>query len=125
MSKISTNAEISAIIMAAQGSAPSTPASSYNKLYFKSDGLYFVDDGGTEHGPLATGTAAVNLVKVALKAEIMALVSQAEFRLAAQMAEIDSTNRAVIRAEALALVNQVEYRLAAQIPDVLAMQVFT
>ncbi len=34
-----------------QGSAPSTPASGKWKVYFKSDGLYVLEDDGTEHGP--------------------------------------------------------------------------
>lgn len=37
-----------------EGSTPSTPASTHWRLYFKSDGLYFVDDAGTEYGPLPT-----------------------------------------------------------------------
>jgi len=35
-----------------EGSAPSTPASTKWRLYFKSDGLYVIDDAGTEVGPL-------------------------------------------------------------------------
>jgi hypothetical protein len=35
-----------------QAAAPSTPAADKWKLYFKSDGLYYVDDAGIEYGPL-------------------------------------------------------------------------
>jgi hypothetical protein len=38
-----------------RGSAPATPATSDWGLYFKSDGLYVIDDAGTEIGPLGTG----------------------------------------------------------------------
>lgn len=38
-----------------EGSAPSTPASTKWRLYFKSGGLYIKDDAGTETGPLSTG----------------------------------------------------------------------
>lgn len=36
-----------------EGSAPSTPASTKWRVYFKTDGLYYIDDAGTEVGPLA------------------------------------------------------------------------
>lgn len=42
-----------------EGSAPSTPASTKWRLYFKTDGLYVIDDAGTETGPLATGGASL------------------------------------------------------------------
>lgn len=35
-----------------EGSAPTTPASTKWKVYAKTDGLYFMDDAGTETGPL-------------------------------------------------------------------------
>ncbi len=38
-----------------RASAPATPDTSDWKIYFKSDGLYVVDDAGTETGPLGTG----------------------------------------------------------------------
>lgn len=38
-----------------EGSAPSTPASTKWRAYFKTDGLYVIDDAGTETGPLGTG----------------------------------------------------------------------
>lgn len=40
-------------IQFAEGSAPSTPASTKWRLYFKTDGVYVIDDAGTETGPLA------------------------------------------------------------------------
>ena len=36
---------------AEQASAPANPASTNWKIYFKSDGLYLLEDDGTEHGP--------------------------------------------------------------------------
>lgn len=41
-----------------QGSDPSTPASTKWKLYFKSGGLYYIDDAGAVIGPLSTGGGA-------------------------------------------------------------------
>jgi hypothetical protein len=40
-------------IQFAEGSAPTTPASTKWRVYFKTDGLYYIDDAGTEIGPLA------------------------------------------------------------------------
>lgn len=54
MAKIS-EVEIPALLFDEQGSAPTTPGSTLWKLYFKSDGLYIVDDAGSETGPLSTG----------------------------------------------------------------------
>lgn len=45
------------ILVAEQGSAPTTPASGYGRIYCKSDGLYFVGDNGTEIGPLGASGA--------------------------------------------------------------------
>jgi len=39
--------------------APSTPASGDWRLYTKSDGLYIVDDAGTEYGPFGTGSSVL------------------------------------------------------------------
>ena len=39
-----------------QGSAPSTPASGLWKVYFKSGGMYVLEDDGTEHGPFNQST---------------------------------------------------------------------
>lgn len=41
-----------------QAAAPTTPAAGYWRAYFKSDGLYAIDDAGTETGPFGTGGAA-------------------------------------------------------------------
>ncbi len=41
-----------------QASAPSAPASTKWKVYFKSDGLYVLEDDGTEHGPISVGASA-------------------------------------------------------------------
>ncbi len=40
-----------------QGSTPSTPAAGLTKVFSKADGLYVVDDAGTETGPLTAGGA--------------------------------------------------------------------
>lgn len=45
-------------IQFAEGSAPSTPASTKWRLYFKTTGLFVIDDAGTEIGPIASGIAA-------------------------------------------------------------------
>lgn len=42
----------------AEGSAPSTPASTKWRVYAKTDGLYYIDDTGTETGPLVDAAAA-------------------------------------------------------------------
>lgn len=41
-----------------QASAPSTPDTGKWKLYFKSTGLFYVDDAGTEYGPLIDAGSA-------------------------------------------------------------------
>ena len=38
-----------------ESAMPSTPATGKWRLYFKSDGLYIIDDAGTETGPFGTG----------------------------------------------------------------------
>lgn len=45
--------EIPSLLFDEQDDAPTTPASGFWRAYFKSDGLYIVDDAGTETGPLA------------------------------------------------------------------------
>lgn len=52
MAKASDN-EFPSLLFAEQGSAPTTPGTGLWRAYFKSDGLYVVDDAGTETGPLA------------------------------------------------------------------------
>jgi len=43
------------LIMQEEASTPSTPSSGKWKAYFKSDGLYIIDDAGVETGPFGTG----------------------------------------------------------------------
>ena len=57
MAKIS-DVEIPALLFDEQATAPTTPASTLWKIYFKSDGLYVVDDVGAETGPLTAGGAS-------------------------------------------------------------------
>lgn len=47
--------EIPSLLLAEQGSNPSTPASGYGRLFVKSDGVYFIDDAGSVTGPLGGG----------------------------------------------------------------------
>src|SRR5574341_155967 len=62
MAKISTDAEINAVRLKEQGSDPATPASTYGKLYIKTDGVYFIDDAGVVTGPLGAGGAGGDVV---------------------------------------------------------------
>jgi hypothetical protein len=55
MTKASDN-PFPSILVAEQGSAPTTPASGYGRIYCKADGLYFIGDNGTEVGPLASSS---------------------------------------------------------------------
>lgn len=43
-----------------EGSAPSTPASTKWRHYFKTDGLYVMDDAGVETGPLAASSGGIS-----------------------------------------------------------------
>lgn len=43
-----------------EGAAPSTPASTKWRLYFKTDGIYVIDDAGAETGPLGTGSGGTD-----------------------------------------------------------------
>jgi hypothetical protein len=43
------------LIMQEEGSTPATPSTGKWKAYFKSDGLYVIDDLGTETGPFTVG----------------------------------------------------------------------
>lgn len=45
-----------------EGSAPTTPASTKWRLYFKTTGLFVREDTGTEVGPLAAATAGTTFV---------------------------------------------------------------
>lgn len=58
MADVATSAaNIDMVRMAEQGGNPSTPASGFGQLFAKSDGLYFIGDGGTVYGPLLVATA--------------------------------------------------------------------
>ena len=50
--RIDTEGEIDYIRLKEQGADPSTPPSGYGYMYAKTDGAYFIDDGGTAYGPL-------------------------------------------------------------------------
>lgn len=52
------NVVIDAITATEQGSAPTTPPTGKWRLYFKSTGLYLIDDAGIEYGPVSTSSAA-------------------------------------------------------------------
>jgi len=41
-----------------QGAAPGNPAATNWKIYFKADGLYVLEDDGTEHGPIVPEVVA-------------------------------------------------------------------
>lgn len=57
MAKVS-DIEIPSLLFDEQASAPTTPATGFWRAYFKSDGLYVVDDAGTETGPFGTGSGS-------------------------------------------------------------------
>lgn len=47
------------ILLAEQGSAPTTPAAGFGRIYIKTDGVYFVDDDGAVVGPFATAGSSL------------------------------------------------------------------
>jgi hypothetical protein len=49
-----SDVEISSLLFT-EGSAPSTPASGFGRLYVRTTGLHFMGDDGVEIGPLSTG----------------------------------------------------------------------
>lgn len=59
MANIGTNAEISKIRLAEQGSDPTAPAAGYGALYVKTGGMYYENSGGTVVGPFGTGNMTV------------------------------------------------------------------
>ena len=61
--KASDNAYPS-VLLDEQASAPTTPATGNWRLYAKSDGLYAVDDAGTEVGPFGSGGGSSSLTTV-------------------------------------------------------------
>lgn len=52
------NVDITSLLFSEQASAPTTPATGKWRLYLKSDGLYVVDDAGTETGPFAASAGS-------------------------------------------------------------------
>jgi len=61
-------------VLFAEGSVPSTPAAGFWRAYFKTDGMYVIDDAGVEYGPIvavpdASDTAA-GIVELATNAEV-------------------------------------------------------
>jgi hypothetical protein len=44
--------QFDARVILAEVSTPSTPASGFGYIYFKTDGFYAMDDSGTEYGPM-------------------------------------------------------------------------
>lgn len=48
------NANISAARFVEQGSAPAVPSTGSVRIYAKSNGIYYIDDAGVEHGPFAS-----------------------------------------------------------------------
>lgn len=65
MSDLIQNIQLPHTTFAEQGSDAATPGSGLWRLYFKSGGLYAIDDGGTVVGPFATSAGAGALVKLA------------------------------------------------------------
>jgi len=53
--------EIPTLLFDEQGSNPSTPASTNWRIYFKSDGLYIIDDAGAVTGPMVSSAGAAAL----------------------------------------------------------------
>ena len=47
---------MSKIVLTEEAGVPSTPAAGKWDFYFKADGLYYLDDAGTEVGPITAGT---------------------------------------------------------------------
>lgn len=58
MTKASDNA-FPSVLFTEQASAPTTPSTGNWRAYFKSDGLYVVDDAGTETGPFGAGGGGI------------------------------------------------------------------
>lgn len=58
-----------------RATAPTTPDTSDWRLYFKSDGLYVVDDAGVETGPLGAGGSSAEALIVAVGDETTAITA--------------------------------------------------
>lgn len=50
-----SEAELATLLFDEQASDPAAPGSGFWRVYFKSDGIYIIDDAGTVVGPLSTG----------------------------------------------------------------------
>lgn len=59
MTKISEQAFDDGALFDELASAPTTPPAGLWRAYFKSDGMYIVDDAGVETGPFGTGGAGL------------------------------------------------------------------
>lgn len=82
---------------AEQGSAPATPDASEWRFYFKSGGMFLVDDAGTEYGPI-TATNAVGSVEISVRNESGATLTAGTpvhgsgFNVGADLVEVDEAD---------------------------------
>lgn len=90
MTKMSDN-ESPSLLFADQGSAPSTPASGFSRIFTKSDGVYVVDDAGNVTGPFVESAAATPIVPALVQA-------------AGHFQSASTTNAVTVTAPTLALV---------------------
>ena len=58
---VSYTADSGTVVMQERSGNPFTPATGYWGYYFKSDGLYYIDDAGTVTGPLGTGGGSTDI----------------------------------------------------------------
>jgi len=65
------------LIMQEEASAPSTPGSGKWKLYFKADGLYFIDDTGAEIGRVISATSTETLTNKRITPRVTSEASSA------------------------------------------------
>lgn len=67
------------IIVQEEGSTPSTPGTGKWKLYFKSTGIFIVDDAGTETGPLGeAGVGSGDMLKATYDTDNNDIVDESE-----------------------------------------------
>lgn len=59
MPKASDN-DFPSVLFTEQGSAPTSPAASHKRLFFKTDGLYYVNSAGSVTGPLPTSAGGLS-----------------------------------------------------------------
>lgn len=81
MPKLSTSQNIDNIQIKEQASTPDTPASSYWRLYAKSDGFYAVNSAGVEYGPFSVGGGGASALTT--KGDLLTRNASAETRLPA------------------------------------------